>query len=153
NMLSLSVLALLRHPDQHAELRANPELWPAAVEELMRWLSITHVSPARAATVDVEVGGRLIRAGDGGIVPLMAANWDDAAFPEAARFDIHRRPDRTQIGFGYGIHQCVGQTLARLELQTSLRRLTERVPTLRLAAPVEELPFKFEALFYGLYGL
>jgi cytochrome P450 len=153
NMLSLSVLTLLRHPDQHAELRADPSLWPAAVDELMRFLSIAHVSPARAATVDVEIAGRLIRAGDGVIIPLMAANWDDSAFPDAARFDIHRGGERSHLGFGYGIHQCVGQTLARLELQTALRRLAERVPTLRLAAPIEELPFKFEALFYGLYEL
>lgn len=153
NMMSLSVLALLNHPEQHSELRENPALWPAAVEELMRWLSITHVSPGRAATEDVELGGKQIRAGDGMIVPLMAANWDDSAFPDPARFDIHRTGERTQIGFGYGIHQCVGQTLARLELQTALRRLTERIPTLRPAAPVEELPFKFDALFYGLYEL
>jgi cytochrome P450 len=153
NMMSLSVLALLNHPEQHSELRDDPELWPAAVEELMRWLSITHVSPGRAATQDVELGGKQIRAGDGMIVPLMAANWDETAFPDPARFDIHRRSERTQIGFGYWIHQCVGQTLARLELQTALRRLTERIPTLRLAAPVEDLPFKFDALFYGLYEL
>jgi pentalenic acid synthase len=153
NMMSLSVLALLNHPAQHAELRQKPELWPAAVEELMRWLSITHVSPGRAATEDVELGGKLIRAGDGMIVPLMAANWDDSAFPDPGRFDIHRGGERTQIGFGYGIHQCVGQTLARLELQTALRRITERIATLRLAAPVQELPFKFDALFYGLYEL
>lgn len=153
NMMSLSVLTLLNHPEQHAELRQNPQLWPAAVEELMRWLSITHVSPGRAATQDVELGGKQIRAGDGMIVPLMAANWDGSAFPEPERFDIHRVGERTQIGFGYGIHQCVGQTLARLELATALRRLTERVPTLRLAAPIAELPFKYEALFYGLYEL
>lgn len=153
NMMSLSVLTLLRHPEQHAELRQDPRLWPAAVEELMRWLSITHVSPGRAATQDVELGGKQIRAGDGMIVPLMAANWDGSAFPEPERFDIHRAGERTQIGFGYGIHQCVGQTLARLELATALRRLTERVPTLRLAAPIAELPFKYEALFYGLYEL
>jgi pentalenic acid synthase len=153
NMLSLSVLTLLRHPDQHAELRENPALWPAAVEELMRYLSIAHVSPARAATEDVELGGQRIRARDGVIIPLMAANWDDDAFPDAERFDIHRGGQRTHLGFGYGIHQCVGQTLARLELRTALRRITERVPTLRLAAPVQTLPFKYEALFYGLYEL
>jgi cytochrome P450 len=153
NMLSLSVLTLLQHPQQHAELRRDPSLWPAAVEELMRYLSIAHVSPARTATVDIELGGQQIRAGDGVIIPLMAANWDDAVFSEPERFDIHRADARSHIGFGYGVHQCVGQTLARLELQTALRRLTERVPTLRLAAPTEELPFKEEALFYGLYEL
>jgi cytochrome P450 len=153
NMLSLGVLTLFHHPEQHAELRADPSLWPAAVEELMRFLSIAHVSPARAATVDIELGGELIKAGDGVIIPLMAANWDDEAFPAAERFNIHRPNPVNHIGFGYGVHQCIGQTLARLELQTALRQLTERVPTLRLAAPVGELPFKHEALFYGLYQL
>jgi pentalenic acid synthase len=153
NMISLSVLTLLSHPEQHAQLRADPTLWPAAVEELMRYLSITHVSPARAATADVELAGRQIHPGDGMIVPLMAANWDQTAFPDPARFDIHRRNEHTHIGFGYGIHQCIGQTLARLELQTALRLITERIPTLRLATSVENLPFKSDALFYGLYEL
>lgn len=153
NMLSLSVLTLLQHPEQHAELRAEPTLWPAAVEELMRYLSIAHVSPARTATTDIELGGELIGAGEGVIVPLMAANWDDDVFDEPDQFDIHRSAARNQIGFGYGVHQCVGQTLARLELQTGLRQLTEQIPTLRVAVPFEELPFKHEALFYGLHEL
>jgi cytochrome P450 len=123
------------------------------VEELMRYLSIAHVSPVRAATVDVELGGVCVRAGDGVILPLLAANWDDEAFPGAGRFDIHRAGAHRHIGFGYGIHQCIGQTLARLELHAALRRLTERVPTLRLAVPVEELPFKYDALFYGVHEL
>jgi pentalenic acid synthase len=153
NMLSLSVLTLLQHPDQLGELRADPSLMPGAVEELMRYLSIAHVSPARAATVDIELGGQLIREGEGVIIPLMAANWDDAAFPDPERFNIHRKDVRNQIGFGYGVHQCVGQTLARLELQVALQGVIDGIPTLRLAAPVEDLPFKHEALFYGLYEL
>lgn len=153
NMLSLGVLTLLHHPRQHSDLRADPSLWPAAVEELMRYLSIAHVSPARVAISDVELGGHRINAGDGLVVPLMAANWDDEVFADADRFDIHRTDSRNQIGFGYGVHQCVGQTLARLELHVALRRLTERVPTLRVAAPLDELPFKHEALFYGLHEL
>jgi cytochrome P450 len=119
----------------------------------MRYLSIAHVSPARAATVDIELGGQLIREGEGVIIPLMAANWDDAAFPDPERFNIHRKDVRNQIGFGYGVHQCVGQTLARLELQVALQGVIDGIPTLRLAAPVEDLPFKHEALFYGLYEL
>jgi pentalenic acid synthase len=150
NMLSLSVLTLLRHPEQLDELRADPSLMPAAVEELMRFLSIAHVSPARAATEDIEVGGKLIRAGEGVIIPLIAANWDEQAFPEPERFDIHRSGVRNQIGFGYGVHQCIGQTLARLELQVGLRGVIEGIPTLRLAADIDDLPFKHEALFYGL---
>jgi cytochrome P450 len=123
------------------------------VEELMRYLSIAHVSPARVATADVEVGGQLIRAGEGVLIPLMAANWDEAAFPEPERFNIHRRDVRMQIGFGYGVHQCVGQSLARLELQVGLQAVIDGIPTLRVAAPVEELPFKYDALFFGLYEL
>lgn len=111
------------------------------------------MSPARTATTDLELGGELISAGEGVIVPLMAANWDDDVFDGPDRFDIHRSAARNQIGFGYGVHQCVGQTLARLELQTGLQQLTEQVPTLRVAAPLEELPFKYEALFYGLHEL
>lgn len=151
NMLSLSVLTLLRHPDQCAELRADPSLMPGAVEELMRHLSIAHVSPVRAATADIELGGRLIRAGEGVIVPLMAANWDEAAFAEPERFDIHRQDARNQIGFGYGVHQCIGQTLARLELRTGLQGVLDAFPTLEPAAGLEDLPFKHAALFYGLH--
>jgi pentalenic acid synthase len=153
NMLSLSVLTLLQHPDQLAELRADPSLMLDAVEELMRYLSITHVSPARAAVADIEIGGQLIRAGEGVIIPLMAANWDPEVFGKPERFNIHRANARNQIGFGYGVHQCVGQTLARLELQVGLQGVIDAIPTLRLAAPVEDLPFKHEALFYGLYEL
>jgi cytochrome P450 len=153
NMLSLSMLTLLRHPNQLDELRTDPSLMPAAVEELMRYLSIAQASPARAATADVTVGDQLIRAGEGVIIPPLAANWDPEAFPEPERFNIHRANVKNHIGFGYGIHQCVGQTLARLELQVALQSVIEAIPTMRLATRVEDLPFKYEALFYGLYEL
>lgn len=153
NMLALSVLTFLLNPDQAAQLRKNPELIEGAVEELMRFLSIAHVSPGRAATEDIQLGERLIREGEGVIIPLLAADWDGTTFPDPGKFDIHRKDVRNHLGFGFGVHQCVGQTLARLELQVALTKLLQRIPTMQLATTVDELPFKHEALFYGLYAL
>lgn len=150
NMLPLSVLTLLRHPDQLAESRADPELWPGAVEELLRYLSITDWAAFdRMAVADIEIGGRTIRAGDGVYVSGLAADHDERAFPGAGTLDIHRGA-RNHVAFGYGVHQCLGQNLARAELEIALRALFERVPGIRAAVPDEELAFKYGAPIFGL---
>ncbi|OBG61109.1 cytochrome P450 [Mycobacterium sp. E735] len=154
NMISLSVAALLDHPDQLALMRDtdDPQVIAVAVEELMRYLSIIQTGQRRIAVEDIDVGGETIRAGEGIILDVAPANWDGRQFPDPDRLDL-RREDGPHVGFGYGRHQCVGQQLARMELQIVLPTLLRRVPTLRLAAPLEELPFKHDALAYGLYDL
>ena len=154
NMLSLSVAALLDHPDQMALLRDtdDPKVIAAAVEELMRYLSIIQTGQRRIAVEDIEIDGETIRAGDGVILDVAPANWDTRQFPDPDRLDL-QRDDGPHVGFGYGRHQCVGQQLARMELQIVLPTLFRRMPTLRLAVPIEQLPFKHDALAYGIYEL
>jgi cytochrome P450 len=154
NMIGLGTLTLLQHPDQLAELRGSddPKLVAGAVEELLRYLSIVHSGRRRVATEDVEIGGRLIRAGEGVIVATDAGNRDATAFPDPDVLDIHRRA-RHHVAFGYGVHQCLGQPLARVELQVVYGTLYRRVPTLRQAVPLEEIRFKHDMLVYGVHEL
>ncbi|GAA4497546.1 cytochrome P450 [Actinoallomurus oryzae] len=153
NMIALGTLTLLQHPDQLAELReGDPELIKSAVEELLRYLNIVHSGRRRVATEDVEVGGRLIKAGEGVIVATDAGNRDESAFPDPDVLDLHRDA-RHHVAFGYGIHQCLGQPLARVELQVVYGTLYRRVPTLRLAVPLEEVRFKHDMLVYGVHEL
>jgi cytochrome P450 len=152
NMISLGVAALLEHPDQLAALRSNPELLPEAVEELLRYLSIADFITTRIAAEDTELSGTAIRAGEGVIALLAAANWDPGVFPEPERLDVHRG-NRHHVGFGYGVHQCLGQHLARLELEIVFSTLFARIPTLRVAVPVNELPYKHGGLLFGLHEL
>jgi cytochrome P450 len=157
NMISLSIAALLEHPEQLALIRdaedpKGPKVVANAVEELMRYLSIIQTGQRRIAVEDIEVGGETIRAGEGIILDVAPANWDPRQFPDPDRLDLLRE-DGAHVGFGYGRHQCVGQQLARMELQIALPTLFRGIPTLRLAAPVEELPFKHDTLAYGVYEL
>jgi cytochrome P450 len=152
NMIALGTLALLEHPGQLAELRADSRLLPGAVEEMLRYLSIADYFPARVAVEDVEIGGSVIRAGEG-VFPLLAAgNWDPDAFGDPHRFNIHRG-DRRHVAFGHGVHQCLGQHLARLELEIVFTTLFDRIPTLRLAVPADELLYKEQSLIYGVTEL
>ncbi|MDO3638762.1 cytochrome P450 [Mycolicibacterium arseniciresistens] len=152
--LSVSVVALLEHPEQQALLRDtdDPKVVAAAVEELMRYCSIIQTGQRRIAVEDIEVDGETIRAGEGIILDVAPANWDTRQFPDPDRLDLLRQ-NGPHVGFGYGRHQCVGQQLARMELQIVLPSLLRRIPTIRLAVPLDELPFKHDALAYGLYEL
>ena len=153
NMIPVSVLTLLRHPDQLAALKEDPSLWPGAVEELLRYQSVVDWAAFdRMALADIQVGDRTIRAGDGLFVLGLSANRDERAFPEPDTFDI-RRGARNHVAFGYGVHQCLGQNLARAELEIALRALFEQVPGLRPAADVADLPFRFGAPIFGLAAL
>ncbi|NEA30986.1 cytochrome P450 [Streptomyces sp. SID13031] len=152
SMTALGTLTLLQHPEQLAELREKPELIPAAIEELLRYLTIVHLIILRVATEDIEIGGTVIPAGEG-IIPLnLSANRDDAHFPDAAKFDIHRNA-RDHFAFGYGMHQCIGQPLARVELHVIFDTLLRRIPTLQLAEPVEQLQFKSQSPINGVFRL
>jgi cytochrome P450 len=152
NMIALGTVVLLEHPDQLAELRCDPSLMPNAVEELLRYLSITDSATVRVATRDVELSGVKISAGDGIIALNGAANWDGEHYPDPARFDIHRDAEG-HLAFSYGSHQCLGANLARAQLDIVFRTLLRRVPGLRLAVPVAELPFMHGGHIYGLYEL
>ena len=154
NMIGIGVLALLENPEQAALLSSteDPKVIANAVEELMRYLSIIQNGQRRVATDDIEIAGETIRGGEGIIIDLAPANWDANAYPEPDRLDLTRDAGQ-QLGFGYGRHQCVGQQLARAELQIVFHTLFRRIPTLRLAIPFEEIPFKHDRLAYGVYEL
>jgi cytochrome P450 len=154
NMIGIGVLALLEHPEQAALLRdSNDQKFIAnAAEELMRYLSIIQNGQRRVATEDIEIGGELIRAGEGIIIDLAPANWDAATYPNPDELDFTRDAGQ-ELGFGYGRHQCVGQQLARAELQIVFQTLLRRIPTLQLAIPFDEVPFKHDRLAYGVYEL
>ncbi len=152
NTTSMGVLLLLQRRDVWEELRQDRALIPKAIEEILRFLDVTHSGKRRVALEDITIAGQLIRAGDPVVVLSVAANRDEAAFPEAEKFDIHREA-RHQVSFGYGIHQCIGQPLARMEMQVMLESLLERLPNMRLAVPFDELEFKSDSLMYGLKAL
>jgi cytochrome P450 len=142
NQINVSLVTLLEHPDQLARLRAEPDLIPGAVEELMRYVRLGDgLPPARVAAQDVRLGDELIRAGET-VHPLYAsANRDPRAFSDPNRLDVGR-PAASHLGFGAGPHHCLGANLARLELQEAFRGLITRVPGLQLAVPARDLRFK-----------
>ncbi|HEY6479830.1 MAG TPA: cytochrome P450 [Streptosporangiaceae bacterium] len=148
NMISLSALALIENPAAAQAIRADPARTPGAVEELLRYFTITDLTLFRVALADIEVGGQLIRAGEPVISLSLAGNHDPEAFPDPGRLDIGRDA-RPHLAFGFGPHQCLGQNLARMELQVVLDTLLRRVPDLGLAVPFEDLQFKDDAFVYG----
>jgi cytochrome P450 len=154
NMIALGTLALLEHPDQLAGLRDtdDPALIARAVEELLRYLSIVHSGRRRVALQDIEIDGQIIRAGEGIVLAGDAANRDEDAFSDAGRLDVHRDA-RAHVAFGFGVHQCLGQPLARVELQVVYGTLYRRIPGLRLAVALEQLAFKHDSIVYGVYEL
>ncbi|WP_229402083.1 cytochrome P450 [Micromonospora okii] len=141
SMISLSVVALLEAPERLAELRADPSLMPAAVEELTRLLSIAEGMP-RVATADIEVEGTTIRRGDGVLFMTSLINRDGDVHERPDSLDWHRQTVRDHVAFGFGVHQCIGQNVARATVEIAVRALIERLPGLRLAVPVQELPFR-----------
>ncbi|GAA1222830.1 cytochrome P450 [Kitasatospora nipponensis] len=152
NMTSLSTLALLRNPEQAERLRADPTLVRGAVEELLRYLTIVHTGLPRVALEDVELGGVAIAAGEGVLCMLATANRDEELFADGSALDVERDA-RRHLAFGFGVHQCLGQPLARAELQIILETLLRRLPALRLAIPFEEVDFRTDALIYGIREL
>nr|AAM82600.1 PauC [Pseudonocardia autotrophica] len=152
HMISLGVTALLEHPDQLAALQNDLTLLPEAVEELVRYLSIADYVPSRVALEDVVIGGTVIRAGEGVVPLLAAADWDPKVFDNPGTLDIHRG-NRRHACFGYGVHQCIGQHLARTELEVAFSTLFTRIPTLQIAAPSDELDYDHDGMLFGLHEL
>lgn len=151
NMLGLGTFALLENPDQAAALRAAPELMPDAVEELLRYLSVADIF-FRYATEDVELEGETITKGSTVIVSLLAANHDSERFEGADALDIHRTA-RGHVAFGHGVHQCLGQQLARIEMRAGFTGLLRRFPTLELAVPADEVRLRTDMNIYGVHAL
>ncbi|MFI9561064.1 cytochrome P450 [Nonomuraea endophytica] len=137
DMIAMGTLALLTHTRQLAALRDDPSLAPAAVEELLRFVSVPE-TVIRMAADDIEIAGVRIHAGDAVFLLPGGANRDAAAFPDPDVLDV-RRSARHHLAFGYGVHQCLGQNLARVELEIALSALLEHLPGLRLAVPAERL--------------
>lgn len=152
NMIALSVVCMLQHPEQLTRLLVKPERVGAVVDELMRYLSIADQVTSRVALEDIPLEGVTIPAGDGIIALTASGNHDSRVFENPHSFDVDR-VSHSHLGFGHGIHQCIGQNLARAELEIALVRLFQRMPKLRLASPLEELPFKDPIGVYGLHQL
>jgi len=135
NAVAGGLLALADHPDQLALLRAGSSLLPTAVEEMVRWTSPSP-SKRRTATRDVELGGCAIEAGQKVQIWEGSANRDGAAFDNPDNFDVARKPN-PHLGFGQGIHYCLGANLARLELRVLFEELLGRFSSVRVVKPVE----------------
>ncbi|WP_280401178.1 cytochrome P450 [Nocardia carnea] len=151
NMLSLGTFALLEHPEQLAELRADLDLVPDAVEELLRYLAVADIF-YRYATEDLELGGETIPAGSTVVVSLLAANRDPRRFDDPDTLDVHRKA-RGLVSFGHGVHQCLGQQLARVEMRAGFAALIRRFPTLALAVPADEVKLRTDMNIYGVHEL
>jgi cytochrome P450 len=151
SMIALGTLTLMQHPEMF-ELVAQTEdeaVIGHVVDELMRYLSIVQTQVERIVVEDMTLGGQQVSAGDVLLINIPAGNWDPEFAENPEVFDITRKT-RGHVGFGYGVHQCIGLNLARLELQIALPSLAHRIPDLRLAVPAEQLEFKGE---HGIYGI
>jgi cytochrome P450 len=151
-MLGLGTLSLLRHPDQLAAVRDDPDAVGPAIEELLRYLSILHHSIPRITTADVEICGVAIPAGELVLASLSAANRDPAFLDDPDVLDIHRDA-AGHVAFGHGVHHCLGAPLARMELRIALPALFRRFPHLALGEDFETVEYRSFHLIYGLRSL
>ena len=152
NMIGMGTLLLLQNDAMRRRLAADPALIEGAVEEMLRFITPVQFSPRRVALEDVEIGEVTVRQGEGLFMLLASANRDEKFFAEPDTFDVAR--DASQhLAFGFGIHQCLGQMLARFELQVMFEAMLRRLPGLRLAAPLEEVRFKHDMQIYGVHNL
>lgn len=152
NMLGLGTFALLQHPEQLAMLREDPGLIDGAVEELLRYTSILQFHARRIATEDVELAGRPIEAGQVLVLSLPVINRDADRFAEPDRLEVTRAPSG-HLSFGHGVHQCLGQQLARIEMRIGYSALLSRFPGLRLAVAPEDVPLRSDMAIYGVHEL
>jgi len=152
NMLALGTFALLSHPDQLGAMREQADLADGAVEELLRYLTIVQFGTVRVAREDVDFAGRRIREGETVVASLAAADRDPVHFPEPDELDL-ARPASQHVAFGHGIHQCLGQQLARVEMKVAYSALFRRFPRLRLAIRPDEVPMRDDMFIYGVHRL
>ena len=152
NLITNGVLALLRHPDQFALLKAEPERLPAAVEEILRYDGPLQAAIPYVATAPIEIAGSRIEAGEVIVFALLPANRDGRKIDRPDELDI-TRPENAHLAFGHGIHHCLGAPLARLEGRIALGMLFERFPDLRLAAPDQDPARTASLLMNGIREL
>ncbi|RNG22204.1 cytochrome P450 [Streptomyces botrytidirepellens] len=154
-MIAMGVVALLRHPEQIEVLTGtyDESVHTTAVQELLRYITVSHNARQRAATDDIEIGGTLIRRGEGVLIQIDSANRDETAFPDPDHLDLLRTPSRRHLALGLGVHHCTGHTLAGIELDIAYTTLFRRLPDLRLAVDITEVPFKFDENLVGAHAL
>jgi cytochrome P450 len=152
SLIGNAVLALLQNSSVREELKADPDLIPAALEEFLRYDSPVERSLTRIVAEDIEFGGRQLNKGDFIIGILGSANRDEAQFDSPTALNIQRKPN-THIAFGKGVHYCLGAPLARLEGEIALRLLFERIPDLALEIAIDELEWRDVPLFHSLVKL
>ncbi|MYS19257.1 cytochrome P450 [Streptomyces sp. SID4948] len=152
NLIANGVLALLRHPDQLAALRADPGLMDGAVEEMLRYEGPLENATYRFTREPTEIAGRLVPAGQVVTVVLAAGNRDPGRYPAPDTFDIRRDP-RGHLAFGHGVHYCLGAPLARMEGRIAITSLLARCPDLTLDAPAAELLWRPSSLIRGVHRL
>jgi cytochrome P450 len=150
--LAVGVFALLHHTDTLAAVRADPTRLDATIEELLRYLTVNQYHIYRTASADIELNGELIRQGDSVTVSLPAANRDPARFACPEKLDIERETSG-HVAFGFGIHQCLGQNLARVELRAGLSALLLAFPDLRLAVAADEVPLRLQGSVFAVKNL
>ncbi|MCX0269249.1 cytochrome P450 [Nocardia zapadnayensis] len=149
NQIANFTYVLLTQREYWELLRAEPELIPGAVEELLRYVQLgAGAGQPRVATEDVVLSGVTVRAGDSVFVNTQAANRDENVFDDPESLDLTRQRN-PHVAFGYGAHHCLGAQLARVELQVALEALLERFPSLRLSLPLDEIPWKSGLLVRG----
>jgi cytochrome P450 len=151
NLIGNGTLALLRNPDQLAQVKANPDAIKGVIEELLRYNNPVNMV-TRIASEDISVGGETIARGERIFVAIAAANHDPAQFHNPGDLDVMRAENR-HLGFGQGIHFCLGAPLARLEGQIALSALLRRFPDLQLAVTPDQLVWRNGFLLHGLRAL
>jgi cytochrome P450 PksS len=152
NLIGSSALALMEHPDQAERLRDEPELMPAAVEELLRFTTPVPCGAARTLLQDVELQGTTMPKGSKVLGMIISANRDEAVFERPDDLDLGRDPNR-HLTFAFGKHFCLGNQLARLEGQLAIGELVRRFPHMRLAVPWDALRYKPVQALRGFHSL
>ncbi|MEO6504297.1 MAG: cytochrome P450 [Jatrophihabitantaceae bacterium] len=147
---SAGIRALFQHPTALQRLREDPSLLPAAVEEILRYTSVSPMFLVQTVTEDLELGGQTLRAGDGVMAVPWAANRHEAAFAEPDRFDLDRPQSNPHLTFGFGPHFCLGAALGRLQVEIAIGTLLRRMPNLAPVTPLEDLPWRDERINCGL---
>ncbi len=133
--VGVGMMQLALHPDQFAQLQADPALIPSAAQEMFRWATpVRHFM--RTAATDTQLGGQAIAAGESVCLVYLSGNRDETAFPDADQFRVDRSPNR-HVAFGYGAHHCLGRILAEMEVEALFREIAARVEHIKLAGPAE----------------
>ncbi len=142
NSISGGVLALNKYPDQYEKLRGHPELIPNMVAEMVRWQTpVIHMR--RTALSDFELGGKQIKAGDKVIMWYLSGNRDESVFKDPEKFVIDRSNARAHVAFGFGVHRCMGNRLAELQLRVLWEEIMKRFDRVEVVGDIERLPNNF----------